>query len=248
MRRMRTITLAAWVLMFPAITLYAQTGRGNAPPTPKAAGTTDFTGYWVSVVTEDWLYRMVTPSKGDYSGVPMNLEGRKMADSWDPAKDEAEGNQCKVYGAPAIMRVPGRLHITWQDDYTLKIETDAGTQTRLMNFRGGSADSGGEWQGVSAAEWEVVAGARGPVPGGAMKVMTTKMKPGYLRRNGVPYSANAVVTEYFDRVTEPNGDSWLIVKTIVDDPQYLAQPFITSTHFKKLADASSWNPTPCRAR
>jgi len=70
----------------------------------------------------------------------------------------------------------------------------------------------------------------------------------YLRRNGVPYSANAVVTEYFDRVTESNGDSWLIVKTIVDDPQYLAQPFITSTHFKKQADASSWNPTPCRAR
>ena len=163
MRRMRTITLAAWVLMFPAIALYAQTGRGNAPPTPKAASTTDFTGYWVSVVTEDWLYRMVTPSKGDYSGVPLNPEGRKMADSWDPAKDEAEGNQCKVYGAPAIMRVPGRLHITWQDDYTLKIETDAGTQTRLLNFRGGSAGSGGEWQGVSAAQWEVVAGC--PRPG-----------------------------------------------------------------------------------
>ena len=101
---------------------------------------------------------------------------------------------------------------------------------------------------VTAAEWEVVAGARGPVPGGAMKVMTTKMKPGYLRRNGVPYSANAVVTEYFDRVTEPNGDSWLIVKTIVDDPQYLAQPFITSTHFKKQDDASGWNPMPCSAR
>src|SRR5207249_12324741 len=172
MRRMRTITLAARVLMFPAIALYAQTGRGNAPPTPKAASTTDFTGYWVSVVTEDWLYRMVTPSKGDYSGVPLNPEGRKMADAWDPTKDEAEGNQCKLYGAPAIMRVPGRLHITWQDDYTLKIETDAGQQIRLLNFRPTPISEGGDWQGVSTAEWETVAGARGPIPGGGLKVGT----------------------------------------------------------------------------
>ena len=248
MRGLRTITLAALVVLFPTAASYAQAGRGGAPPTPKAASPTDFTGYWVSVVTEDWLYRMVTPAKGDYSSVPLNPEGRKVADAWDPTKDEAEGNQCKAYGAPAIMRVPGRLHITWQDDFTLKIETDAGRQIRLLNFRGGSTGSGGEWQGVSTAEWEVVAGARGPVPRGGLKVVTTKMKPGYLRKNGVPYSANAIVTEYFDRVNEPNGDSWLIVKTIVDDPQYLAQPFITSTHFKKQADASGWNPIPCSAR
>src|SRR5438128_5174088 len=248
MRRMRTITLAAWVLMFPAIALYAQAGRGNAPPTPKAAGTTDFTGYWVSVVTEDWLYRMVTPSKGDYSGVPLNLEGRKMADSWDPAKDEAYGNQCKAYGAPAIMRIPGRLHITWQDDFNLKIETDSGRQTRLLHFGATPAVQGADWQGVSIAEWEVVAGARGPLPGGGLNIVTTKMKPGYLRKNGVPYSTNAVVTEYYDRVNEPNGDSWLIVKTIVEDPQYLTQPFITSTHFKKQNDATGWDPTACTAR
>ena len=248
MRGLRTIALAALIVLFPTATSYAQAGRGGAPPTPKAASPTDFTGYWVSVVTEDWLYRMVTPAKGDYTSVPLNPEGRKVADAWDPAKDEAEGNQCKAYGAPAIMRVPGRLHITWQDDFTLKIETDAGRQIRLLNFRGGSTGSCGEWQGVSTAEWEVVAGARGPVPGGGLKVVTTKMKSGYLRKNGVPYSANAIVTEYFDRVNEPNGDSWLIVKTIVDDPQYLAQPFITSTHFKKQADASGWNPTPCMAR
>ena len=93
-----------------------------------------------------------------------------------------------------------------------------------------------------------MAGARGPIPGGGMKVVTTKMKPGYLRKNGVPYSANAVVTEYVDRVNESNGDSWLIVKTIVDDPQYLTQPFITSTHFKKQNDATGWNPTACSSR
>ena len=232
-----------------AFSLVSVAAHAQAPTTAKTASPTDFTGYWVSVVTEDWLYRMVTPAKGDYSSVPINPEGRKVADAWNPAKDEAEGNQCKAYGAPAIMRVPGRLHITWQDDNTLKIETDAGRQTRLLNFRtAAAAQSGGDWQGVSIAEWEVVAGARGPIPGGGMKVVTTKMKPGYLRKNGVPYSANAVVTEYVDRVNESNGDSWLIVKTIVDDPQYLTQPFITSTHFKKQNDATGWNPTPCTAR
>src|SRR5205823_6127704 len=221
MRKIPIIAIAI-LLVIPVAGLRAQAGRGTASPTPRAVSPNDFTGYWVSVVTEDWLYRMVTPAKGDYSSVPINPEGRKVADAWNPAKDEAEGNQCKAYGAPAIMRVPGRLHITWQDDNTLKIETDAGRQTRLLNFRtAAAAQSGGDWQGVSIAEWEVVAGARGPIPGGGMKVVTTKMKPGYLRKNGVPYSANAVVTEYVDRVYESNGDSWLIVKTIVDDPQYL---------------------------
>jgi hypothetical protein len=81
-----------------------------------------------------------------------------------------------------------------------------------------------------------------------LKVTTTHLRRGYLRKNGVPYSANTVLTEYYDRVNEPNGDSWLIVETIVEDPAYLTQPFITSTHFKKQADSSGWNPTPCTAR
>ena len=247
---MKKITAATLTLSLSCLTAvaYGQAERGTAPPTPKTVSPSDFTGYWVSNVTEDWLYRMVTPAKGDYTSVPLNPEGRKVADGWNPEKDEADGNQCKSYGAPAIMRVPERLHITWQDDYTLKIETDAGQQTRLLNFRAASAGKGGDWQGVSIAEWEVVAGARGPVPGGGLKVVTTRMKPGYLRKNGVPYSANTVVTEYYDRVNESNGDSWLIVKTIVEDTQYLTQPFITSTHFKKQANTSGWNPTPCTAR
>ena len=241
------ILMLAVILSVAAAALFAQAGRGNAPSTPKAASPTDFAGYWVSVVSEDWLYRMVTPAKGDYGSVPLNAEGRKVADAWDPARDEAEGNQCKAYGAPAIMRVPGRLHITWQDDDTLKIEIDSGTQTRLFHFRPTAGDAAG-WQGTSMAGWEVVAGARGPIPGAALKVVTTKIRPGYLRKNGVPYSGNAVVTEYYDRLNEANGDSWLVVKTIVEDPQYLAQPFITSTHFKKQADATGWNSTPCAAR
>ena len=245
-------------------------GRGDAAPavpaTPKAGAPIDLTGYWVSLVTEDWRFRMITPPKGDYASVPINAEGRKVADTWDPAKDEASGNQCKSYGAAALMRVPGRLHIDWQDDTTLKIETDAGTQTRLFHF--GTVQPGGmltspapvpaqpQLQGYSVSTWEVAGGGRGgragappaPVRGGSLKVVTTHMSPGYLRKNGVPYSGNATLTEYYDRTNEADGTSYLIITTIVEDPQYLTGPFITSTHFKKEPNAAKWNPSPCSAK
>ncbi|MBV9504177.1 MAG: hypothetical protein JO323_04140, partial [Acidobacteriia bacterium] len=93
-------------------------GRGGPPPTPKAMAPMDLTGYWVSVVNEDWRFRMVVPPPGDYNGVPMTAESRKVADAWDPAKDEASGDLCKAFGAPALLRQPGHLHLTWQDDRT----------------------------------------------------------------------------------------------------------------------------------
>src|ERR1700712_1252422 len=127
---------AALLLAVPG-SVFAQAGRGGPPPaplTPKANAPEDITGYWVSLVTEDWRFRMVTPAKGDYASVPLNPEGRKVADTWDPAKDETAGEQCKSYGAAAVMRVPGRAHITWQDESTLKVELDAGTQNRVFHF------------------------------------------------------------------------------------------------------------------
>ena len=207
------------------------------------------TGYWVSVVTEDWRYRMVTPPKGKFGGVPLNAEGRRVTEAWDPAKDEASGKACYSYGAAGLMRDPGRLHITWENDNTLKVETDAGTQMRTFHF-GGKAPDGlaPSLQGYSTAQWQYAAGARGSARSGDLKVVTTHLSPGYLRKNGVPYSANATVTEYYDRLAAPNGDSWLVVTTIVDDPEYLSMPFVTSTHFKKQADGAGWNPQPCTAQ
>lgn len=247
--------LAALALLVP-VSMPAQ-GRGGAPPAPaapRAAAPEDLTGYWVSLVTEDWRFRMVTPPKGDYASVPLNPEGRRVADTWDPAKDEAAGNQCKSYGAAALMRVPGRLHITWADDNNLKIETDAGTQTREFHFNAAPPPAGDAgWQGYSVANWEFAGAGRGgraaQAPrAGSLKVVTTHMRPGYLRKNGVPYSANAVLTEYYTRTDEPNGDTWLIVTTVVEDPQYLQQNFVTSTHFKKESDGSKWSPAPCASR
>jgi hypothetical protein len=177
----------------------------------------------------------------------MTAAAKAVADKWDPAKDEAAGEQCKGYGAAAIMRMPGRLHIMWEDNNTLRIDTDTGTQTRLLHFgQTTPADAMPTWQGYSVAKWDFAAG-RGST-GGQLNVMTTKMRPGYLRKNGIPYSANAVLTEYFNRIAEENGDEYLVVTTIVDDPMYLNQTFVTSTHYKKLPDATGWNPTPCSAK
>jgi hypothetical protein len=255
-RELLAVTAVAFWIAAPASS-YAQ-GRGGpggqAPASAQAAAPVDLTGYWVSIVTEDWRYRMVTPVKGDYPSIPLNPEGRRVADSWDPAKDEAAGNQCKSFGAGNVMRVPERLRITWENENTLKVDTDAGQQTRLFHF-GRTQPAGGEptWQGDSAAQWEFAGGGRGrrgqaPAAGGDLKVVTTHMKPGYLQKNGVPYSGNAVVSEYFHRTVEANGDSWLIVTTVVEDPQYLTARFVRSTHFKRQADSSGWNPTPCTAR
>jgi len=238
-------------------------GRGGppaVPKTPKEAAPVDLTGYWVSVVTEDWRWRMVTPIRGDFAGVPLNREGRKVGEAWDPAKDEASGEQCRAYGAPAIMRVPGRVHITWKDDNTLKIETDAGTQTRLLHFNGKPPEGGApSWQGYSQANWErpvrgeglPLAGlgaVREGTKGRSLEVITTQLRPGYLRKNGAPYSANVVLNEFFDLSKEPNGDTWFHVTTIVKDPQYLDEPFVTSTDFRKQPDAAGWNPSPCTSR
>ena len=233
-----------------AVTAAYSQGPGGPPQaakTAKAAALYDITGYWVSVVTEDWRFRMVTPPKGDYTGVSLNAQGRKLADAWDPQKDEAAGDQCKSYGAPNLMRLPGRLHITWQDEETLKVEADAGQQTRVFHFTSAD-DPASSWQGSSKAVWEIVPAGRGAAPVGSLKVITTHLKPGYLRKNGVPYSANTILTEYFDRVNEPNGDAYLVVTTTVEDPIYLAQPFLTASHFRKQPDARGWNPTACSAR
>jgi hypothetical protein len=256
---MSTITRirAKRVLMLAVVCVLAETvhaQRGGPAPTPKAQAPFDITGYWVSLVSEDWRYRITTPPKGDFAGVPLNGAGRQVALAWDPGKDEASGESCRAYGAAGLMRIPGRLHISWTADDTLSVEADAGTQTRTIAFRG-PRGTGGGWQGTSIGSWDRgdSAMSRGgffpgaAVRGGSLKVLTAGMKSGYLRRNGVPYSADAEMTEYFDRFDLPNGDALLVVSTELVDPTYLTTPFWTSTHFKKT-DASGWNPRTCSAR
>ena len=202
----------------------------------KATAPVDLTGYWVSFVTEDWRYRMVTPPRGDYGRVPVTREALRLLNAWNPAADGAAGEACKSYGAAALMGVPGRFRITWQDDNTLRIDSDAGMQTRLFRF--GSVPAGRAertWQGTSVARWN----AR------SLAVETRNMRAGYLRKNGVPYSESATLTEYFDVAPHPGGSQLLVVTAVVVDPQYLELPYIVSTNFKREADGSGWDPTPC---
>jgi hypothetical protein len=237
-------------------------GRGGAPaPSGRAGAPVDLTGIWVAVVTEDWQWRMQTPQPGDVTSVPVNPLGRKVAASWTPAQD----GRCEAYGVGGLMRMPGRLRISWQDDFTLKIESDAGQQTRLLHFaKPGAplttapAGSPRTLQGFSVAEWQRAGGAQDAFLGrgvnagggsqrwGSLKVTTTNMTSGWLRRNGVPYSEEAVITEHFTRFTHPDAGDWFVVTTIVEDPMYLTQPFITSSNFKKEPNDAKFSPVPCR--
>jgi hypothetical protein len=302
-------------LLAVAGSAHAQRGRGagaGQAQTPQAAAPIDLTGYWVSIVNEDWRWRMVTPPKGDYASIAnlMTAEARKIADAWDPSQD----GSCLAYGAAGLMRIPTRLHVTWENENTLKIDTDAGQQTRRLVF-GASAEAPAtrSLQGFSVAEWELAGARRGGGPGGRfgppgagpalpggapptgaqaagaregapagpaaggqagrgratgappvggpaggppgaapggrggnLKVVTTQMSGGWLRKNGVPYSESATMTEYYDRFPVAPKDEWLVVTTIVADPKYLTQEFVTSTHFRHEPDGAKWDPTPCK--
>lgn len=252
--------VAALLVLAPGL-MHAQAGRGagrgpaGPPPTGKSQAPIDLTGYWVSEIVDEWRFR-VSPIKGDILYMPLNNAARQVANAWDPDKDIAEGNQCKAYGAVGLMQRPGRLHITWVDDNMLKIDADAGTQSRTWHFGMAPASPGPpSLQGYSVAKWEgpgFGGGGRGfgqrpagPPKTGTLNVVTTDLLPGYLRKNGVPYSDKAVLTEYVNLVDGQQRDSYIVVTAMVDDPVYLTGPFVRTYQFKKIPDATGWDPTPC---
>ena len=232
--------VAAILLTVPRGAAAQGAGGPAAPAVAKAAAPVDLTGQWVAYITEDWRFRMMTPPKGDYRGVPLTPEGRKLADAWDPAADERAGNACKAYGAGGIMRVPGRIRLAWQDENTLRLDTDAGMQARQFRFSPPATAAAPSWQGSSSARWDAA--------GRSLTVVTRNVRAGYLRRNGVPYSDRAVITEHFDVAPHPDGGELLVVTTVVDDPANLVRPFVVSSNFKRETDNSRWSPTPCTAR
>lgn len=235
-------------------------GRGGPPPSARESAQVDLTGYWVALVTEDWLWRMITAPRGDATSVPLNFQGQQAAGQWDPESDAANGEACRPFGAAGLMRMPLRLHVTWADDETLEIDTDAGEQTRLLRFgEAGPVPAEHSWQGVTSAEWTrpvggfnlaaAISGRVTPPPSGppmgSLKAVTTNLRAGYLRKNGLPYSENAELTEYYSRISG-FGNDYLTVLSIVHDPMYLNQDFVTSSHFKREPDGSNFDPTPCR--
>lgn len=248
--------LLASALMLLAGPLWAQRAPAAATDA-RSRAPIDLTGYWVALITEDWRFRMLVADPGDTESVPLNPAGVKLAKAWNPARDRADpAVACKAFGAAGLMRIPGRVHIGWEDGNTLQVQTDSGSQTREFHFSGqapvGRAPS---WQGYSVASWEGVTPTG--VAGGAttvttqkegyLQVRSTELRPGYLRPNGVPYGAATQLLEYYDTFREATGDDYLVVTTIVKDPEYLTTPFVTSSHFRRQPDDRGWDPTPCRA-
>ena len=180
---------------------------------------------------------------------PAQPRGQQVAEAWDPAKDEAAGEQCKAYGAPGLMRGPIRMRISWQDDNTLKLETDYGIQTRLLRFVAAAPPGPRSWQGLHVG---AVDRARRRPRRTALRLIEDGHErisaPGYLRKNGVPYSERALFTEHWDVHSLPNGDKYLVNTNVVEDPVYLQAPFQTAIHYKLERDTSKWDPTPCDAR
>lgn len=224
----------------------------------------DLTGNWVSVITEDWHIRMITPPIGNFEGLPLTRRAQDVALAAD--FDQLRTDACQAYGAPRLLNEPGRLHISWENEATLRIDTDSGQQTRLLHFDNIPQASSPSRQGLSVAQWQYAGGfdpmqsilnpntgggralARQPareMMGGKLYVETTNLAPGLLRKNGVPYSGDTTMQEYYNTLREPDGTEWLIVTTVVRDPLNLLVDHISSNNFQREADASGWDPRPC---
>ncbi len=286
----RTLLAAAFAIAQGGfITAHAQNPEGT-PQTARQAALVDITGYWVSVVNQDWRFRMITPPKGDYAQVPLTTAGRALADTFDPALYGGENYQtsgiidCRAYGGANVMRMPTRLRISWESENVLKIETDWGEQTRLIHFDpenlygdirqafllgqevGTGSGQALSQQGYSFAQWErpyqinAPVWLRGPVggggglgtermgerqAGGSLAVVTTRLQPGWLRRNGVPYSSSTRVIENYRTFEDPTGAQWFNVTMQITDPEYLTRPFNLTADFRKEPDGSNWAPHPC---
>jgi hypothetical protein len=261
------------VLTQAGLTQAGQPGRGQAAG-PAAAGAraaapVDLTGYWVSIVTEDWIERMSPSSPpsgiigggrgGGGGGGGGGRGGGGAAPAVAPSTDP-----CRVYAAGGSMRVPGRLNVTWADDNTLKIDMDAGTQTRLLHFNAPQPSSLQKTlQGYSVATWDAGARAGGfggggggggagrgqagapaaaPAPRwGVLRVVTTNLSGGYLLSSRSHYSDNAVLTEQFMKHSDFGVDYVTVTATVQDG----AQNRIVSSTFKKEPDGSRFAPSGC---
>ncbi len=252
-------TIGSFFLVFLSVisvNALAQRGGPSGPaPSSQEAAAFDMTGYWVSVVTEDWRWRMMVAEPGDTdNGTPLNQAGRELAEAWRPDDNEVES--CLAFGGAGILRYPGRLHISWADEETLRIDFSAGEQTRLLHFNdeASTTNATSSLQGYTTASWHKERQTRGmgfgpqvtSFEGGNLKAYTRNLMPAFLQRNGVPYSDQTTIEDYYKVIDAPNGDRWLIITSVVSDPVYLRQNWITSTNFKYEANGDNWDPIDCR--
>jgi len=193
--------------------------------TASALAHVDLAGGWGQRFHEDLPERGAGPDIGDYLGLPINDAARRRADSWDAGKWTMLERQCEPhppdYGprGPASLRISSTVEPVSQDviSWHTTLMWMLPQRTIYMDGRARpSAYAQHTWQGFSTGEWE----------GDMLKVTTTHLKEGWLRRNGVPRSEKATLTEYFIRHGE-----YLTLVTIVKDPVYLTEAFVRTSNW-----------------
>jgi glyoxylase-like metal-dependent hydrolase (beta-lactamase superfamily II) len=202
-----------------------------------ASAQIDFSGEWAPRFWEDQPERVPGPELGDYLGIPISEAARERADTWDASIQTLPEWQCRPHSADYIWRGPSNLRISKEVDPVSREITAFHAEwlrsvDRAIYLDGRPhppADALHTWAGFSTAKWD----------GDMLTVTVTHLKEGYLRRNGLPRSDKATLTEHWIR----NGDL-LTVMTIVNDPVYLTEPFVRTTDYE-LDLHQQVPPYPC---
>jgi cyclase len=200
-----------------------------------AAPGADLSGSWSPVIHEDFPERIPGPELGDYLGLPITDGARLHADSWSPSRLTLQEHQCRVHTSPYIYRGPLQLRIWEEKDPESQeiiairnyISTYEQNRTIWMDGRPHPPDYAAHtWQGFSTGRWE----------GDMLTVYTTHIKKGWIRRNGLPQSDRATLTEHFIR----HGDILTHV-AILNDPIYLTEPLIKTQDFvRNVREGGNW--------
>jgi hypothetical protein len=214
---------------------------GLAPSPARAQA--DLTGSWGPRYHEDQPERIPGPELVNYLGLPINEAARQWALSWDPSRLTLEEHQCQVHVSPYIYRGPLQLRIWEERDPNTEaliaiknyISTYEQTRTIWMDGRPHPPDYAAHtWQGFSTGTWE----------GDMLTVTTTHIKQGWIRRNGLPESDLATLTEHFIRHGE-----YLTHISVLTDPVYLTEPLVKSQNFvlnTRVLPSQAWL-WPCEA-
>jgi hypothetical protein len=240
---------------------------GGPPPSAEESAPVDLTGTWVSLVTEDWIERMSPDSPASGSGGGAFGFGRGRGGAGAAAPAITSDDPCAAYGAGGIMRVPGRLKLSWQDENTLLLEYDAGSQRRIIHFDNDEAPvaAGPSLQGSSTASWEGGGGGRrsrggpqrgfgapadaraaaAPMPWQSLEIVTTNLSPGYLLSSRSWYGGGARLTELL-RYHNDFGREYFTVTAVIEEIGQTTST--TSSTFKKEPDDSKFEPTGCEIK
>jgi uncharacterized membrane protein YgcG len=185
----------------------------------------DLVGEWANLFHEDAPERLGGPDIGDYAGMPLNEAARMKADAWNADVLSEPERQCIPHPADYSPRGPAMVQI-WKELDPLSRELVAlrthiswqGPERYIwMDGRPHPDEFAAHtWQGFSTGEWL----------GQVLKVTTTHLKMGWIRRNGIPRSDQAELTEYFHR--HGNYLTWTV---IINDPIYLTEPMVRSSDF-----------------